>query len=151
MPGRVERIWLKRAHRGPMDSLDEGRLVEGQGLEGSVGRSKRRQVTLHEQENWQRFMAELGGSIDPAARRANLLVSGIALVNTRGRVLRIGGARVAVGGELTPCERMDEAMQGLQNAMRPEWGGGVFGQVITSGAIRVGDVVEWEDASSESR
>jgi MOSC domain-containing protein YiiM len=63
----------------------------------------------------------------------------------------LDGARVAVGGELTPCERMDEAMQGLQNAMRPEWGGGVFGQVITSGAIRVGDVVEWEDASSESR
>jgi len=134
-----------------MDPVDEGRLVEGQGLEGSVGRSKRRQVTLLEQENWDHFMADLGGSIDPGARRANLLVSGIALVNTRGRVLRIGDARVSVGGELTPCERMDEAMPGLQNAMRPEWGGGVFGQVITSGAVRVGDTVEWEDASSESR
>lgn len=134
-----------------MDPVDEGRLVEGQGLEGSVGRSKRRQVTLLEQENWNRFMADLGGSIDPSARRANLLVSGIALVNTRGRVLRIGDARVAVGGELTPCERMDEAIQGLQSAMRPEWGGGVFGQVIASGTIRVGDVVEWEDAPSESQ
>lgn len=129
-----------------MDPVDEAQLLEGHGVEGSVGRSRRRQVTLLERENWERFMEDLGSATDPATRRANLLVSGVALVNTRGRVLRIGEARVAVGGELTPCERMDEALLGLREAMRPDWGGGVFGQVLTSGVIRVGDPVEWEDA-----
>jgi MOSC domain-containing protein YiiM len=143
-PGRVEALWAKRAHRGKMDPVKEALLVEGLGVEGSVGRSRRRQVTILERENWDRFMRELGGSIDPGARRANVLVSGIALENTRDRVLRIGGARILVGGETTPCERMEEALPGLQEAMRPNWGGGVFGQVITTGLVAIGDIVEWE-------
>lgn len=38
---------------------------------------------------------------------------------------------------------MDEAWPGLQAALRPAWGGGVFGQVLDGGEIQVGDVVEW--------
>jgi MOSC domain-containing protein YiiM len=147
--GRVEAIWKKRAHRGPMDAAREALFVEGEGVEGSVGRSRRRQVTIIEKERWDGFMRALGGSIDPSSRRANLMVSGIELAHARGRILRVGGARIAVGGETTPCERMEEALPGLQDAMRVEWGGGVFGQVITTGLVSVGDPVEWEVPARE--
>ena len=148
MSGRVEALWVKRAHRGKMDPVVEAVFVEGTGLDGSAGRSRTRQVTLIEREVWQRLMRELGGHVDPAARRANVMVSGIALARTRGRTLRVGGARLVIGGEVTPCERMEEALPGLQDALRPDWNGGAFAQVITTGLVRVGDTVEWENAGS---
>jgi MOSC domain-containing protein YiiM len=150
-PGRIVALYLKRAHRGPMDPVDEATFVVGQGLVGSVGRSRRRQVTLLELENWKRSTAEVGSDADPSRRRANIIVSGIALAHTRGRVLRIGDARLVVGGELTPCERMDEVHQGLRSALRPDWRAGIFAQVLDGGVIRVGDGIEWvEGSDSES-
>ncbi len=144
MAGRVEAIWIKRAHRGPMDSVAEATLVEGQGVAGRADRSRRRQVTLLESEAWTACMTELGVDKDPAFRRANILLSGVRLMQTRGRVLVIGDTRLAVGGEVTPCERMEEVTPGLQAALGPDWRGGVFAQVLAGGVIHVGDGVTWE-------
>ncbi|HEY2378445.1 MAG TPA: MOSC domain-containing protein [Gemmatimonadaceae bacterium] len=141
--GRLEAIWLKRAHRGPMDPVTTADLVEGQGVAGSVDRSRRRQVTILAREAWSACMAELNAWLDPSTRRANLLVSGIELARTRDRILRIGDARLLIGGEVTPCERMEEALAGLQATMRPDWRGGAFAQVLSGGTVHVGDVVEW--------
>lgn len=141
MQGRLESIWLKRAHRGPMDSVPSAEMVSGAGIAGSVDRSRRRQVTIISAEAWDEMMLELNASVPPSARRANLLVSGLELENTRGRVLRIGTTSLAIGGETTPCERMDEAHPGLRDVMLPHWRGGVFAQVVDGGTIRVGDPV----------
>ena len=89
----------------------------------------------------------MGSDADPSRRRANIVVTGISLAHTRGRILRIGDARLAVGGELTPCERMDEVHDGLKAALRPDWRAGIFAQVLDGGVIRVGDPIAWEEAA----
>lgn len=143
--GQLEAIWIKRARGGPMDAVAEATLQEQRGLVGSASWGGRRQVTLLEREVWERHMATLGATTDPSARRANFLVSGCPLAESRGRVLRVGECRVRVLGETKPCERMDEVVPGLGAVMRPNWGGGAFGEVLTGGTIRVGDRVAWED------
>jgi MOSC domain-containing protein YiiM len=147
--GRLEAIWLKRAHRGPMDPVNEARLDLKGGLAGSVDRSRRRQVTLLERESWGQLMRDLHATVDPSARRANLLISGVSLYDTRGRVLKIGSVRLSIGGETTPCERMDEALPGLQAAMRGMWAGGAFAHVLVAGVVRIGDLITWETQESE--
>ena len=141
---RVAALWSKRAHRGPMDPLVEATLVADRGMLGSVGNSRRRQVTLLALESWLAATAELGSDVDPIARRANILLTGVDLENTRGRILSIGETRLAIGGETTPCERMEEGALGLQEALRRNWRAGTFAQVLVGGIIRVGDPVEWE-------
>lgn len=148
---RLLSIWSKRAHRGPMDPLTEVRLIPGKGLKPGVDRSRRRQVTIIERENWLRFEHELGYPLDPSRRRANLMVTGIELARTRGRVLRVGDVRLAIGGEVTPCERMEEAYPGLQALMRPDWRGGAFAQVLDDGVIRLGDSVSWDQAPETNK
>ena len=96
-----------------------------------------------EQEIWQALMAGLGASLDPSARRANLLLSGIRLADSRGRVLQIGDCSIRIYGETRPCEQMDEAWSGLREAMKQDWAGGAFGEVLNDGQISVGAPVRW--------
>jgi len=142
--GSVLQVWVKRAKRGPMDRVNAARLEQGRGITGNANRGGRRQVTIIASERWSELMAALGANLDPSVRRANLLVSGIDLQNSRGRVLRIGATRVRINGETRPCERMEEARAGLPAAMRERWGGGAFAEVIDGGDIHVGDSVTWE-------
>jgi MOSC domain-containing protein YiiM len=127
-----------------MDARERARLVAGRGVEGSADQGGQRQVSIVSREAWEAALAELGGAVDPAARRANLLVSGVALERSRGAVLAVGSSRLRILGELTPCERMDEALPGLAEALRSGWRGGVFAEVIEGGPIRVGDEVSVE-------
>lgn len=144
--GRLEAIWTKRMKRGPMDERETATLVAGRGIENNANQGGKRQVTILEAERWARVEQELGASIDPSSRRANLLVSGVSLLGTRGRILKIGSCRIRLLGETRPCERMDEAHGGMKNALAPEWGGGAFGEILDDGEIAVGDPVTWIDA-----
>ena len=142
--GTLDRIWLKRAKRGPMDPVRSAMLEPGLGLIDNANRGGRRQVTLISRERWDEIAARLGVHLDPATRRANLLVSGVDLQRSRGRVLKVGASRLLINGETRPCEQMEEACPGLQAAMRERWGGGVFAEVLDGGEIRPGDAIEWE-------
>ena len=141
MDGRLEAIWIKRAHRGPMDRVERAEVRAGRGLVGSADQRGRRQVTIVDSRAWEAAVAALGVSVDPSARRANLLVSGVPLARSRGRTLRIGTCEFRINGETRPCERMDEAQPGLRAALGPEWRAGVYAQVLHDGELAVGDPV----------
>ncbi len=146
--GTVEQIWIKRAKNGPMDAVTQGTVKANRGLVGSANQGGRRQVTILEAERWAAHMAAVGASLDPSARRANVLVRGCDLRDSRGRILRIGDMRFEIAGETKPCHQMDALHDGLQAVMRPAWGGGAFAIVLTDGEIAVGDPVRFEDEHS---
>ena len=139
----LDAIWIKRARRGPMDPVDSAVLDAARGIRSNADQGGRRQVTIISRERWTLITNEVGASLDPSVRRANLMVSGLDLENSRGRMLRIGAVLLKVNGETRPCERMEEACAGLQQAMRDHWGGGVYAEVVEGGEIRRGDIAEW--------
>ena len=141
--GKLEAIWLKRMKGGPMDPVEQATLKANRGIVGNTNQGGKRQVTIIEQEVWQSLMKQTGASIDPSARRANLMVSGIQLAESRGRVLQIGGSRIRIYGETKPCELMDKAAPGLRAAMKDNWNGGAFGEILDDGEIVIGDSVRW--------
>ncbi len=143
--GKLEAIWLKRARGGPMDPVDEAVAVEGRGLKGGADFDSHRQVTLIEREVFDRLKGSLDDSVEPMMRRANLLVSGIRLEDTRGRMLAVGDLRIHIRGETRPCGRMEDALAGLRDALSPHWRGGVHGSVLNDANIAVGDEVCWEE------
>ena len=142
MTGDVVSIWIKRAHRGVMDRVDSAEAVAGRGLAGNADQGGRRQVTIIDEAAWRDATAEAGAEADPSKRRANVMVRGIVLADSREKLLRLGGCVIRIFGETRPCERMEEAQPGLRQALRAEWRGGVFGEVVEGGLIRVGDTAE---------
>ncbi len=143
--GQIEAIWIKRAKRGPMDAVAEAEMIAGKGLVGNANQGGRRQITIIDAAVWERIMEELGATIEPSARRANIMVRGLELANTRKQVLLLDECRVRIFTETKPCERMDEVLPGLKAALYQNWGGGVCGQVIDGGRVRVGAVARWEN------
>lgn len=142
--GHLESIWLKPAARAPMRLLERVGVTAGRGIDGNANGGGRRQITVLDLDAWDRVENDLGASVDPAARRANLGLRGLDLEESRGRVLRVGDVRIRIGGETRPCRRMDDAHAGLQWALDPEWRGGAYGVALDDGEIRVGDEVAWE-------
>jgi hypothetical protein len=142
--GKLEAIWIKRMKGGPMDPVPSAALVPGQGIAGNADQGGERQVTIMEQEVWEELMKQVGGSLPPSVRRANLVTSGVRLQNSEGKMLRVGSCRIRIGGEATVCGRMDEALEGLRELMDEDWRGGAYGEVVEGGEISIGDSVCWE-------
>ena len=129
-----------------MDSVTRAVLRAGRGIVGNADQGGRRQITLIDRRTWDAVIEELGDSVDPATRRANLLIGGLSLAGSRGKVLRIGQCRLQINGETRPCIHMDDAQPGLRHAMEPAWRGGVYAEVLDDGEIEVGASVEWTDS-----
>ncbi|MHC4956829.1 MAG: MOSC domain-containing protein [Planctomycetota bacterium] len=141
---RIEKIWIKRGRGAPMDPADNATLVAGAGLLNCANQGGKRQVTFISAERWAVAQKELDAEVDPVSRRANVLVSGLDLVDSRGKTLCIGDCRIEIHGETRPCELMDKMHEGLQAALDADWGGGCYGTVETGGAIAVGDEIDWQ-------
>jgi len=117
--GRIEAIWIKRFKQGPMDAVQQAEMVKGRGLVGNANQGGRRQITIIDAAVWEQVMAELDIRIDPSARRANIMVRGIELADSRKQILQLGECRVKI---FNRGER----------------------EVIQGGTVRVGEVAHWE-------
>ncbi|HSG08788.1 MAG TPA: MOSC domain-containing protein [Longimicrobiales bacterium] len=138
--GTVDAIWIKRMKLGPMDAVDSATLVADTGIVGCSNQKGKRQVTIIEREVFDEIRRTLPDA-EPHMRRANFMVSGIRLENTRRHILTLGGVRIEIWGETRPCERMDAQCHGLTAALDPHWRGGAYGVVLDDGEVRVGDAV----------
>jgi MOSC domain-containing protein YiiM len=129
-----------------MDPVARATFRAGRGIVGNADQGGRRQVTLIDRQHWDLVVDDLGDYVDPAGRRANLLVGGLSLADSRGMILRVGNCRLRLNGETRPCERMDEARPGLRHALTPLWRGGAYGEVLDDGEIELGAPVEWAES-----
>lgn len=137
--GTLLAIHLRPGARAPVVRVDRATAVADRGLDGDHAVGGRRQVTLLAVEAWRDACAELGRELDPAVRRANLLVEGIELRAAIGGTITLGDVVVDVLGETRPCALMDDGGRlGLMAALRPERRGGVFGRIRAGGELRVG-------------
>ena len=136
-PGRITWIGLRPARRSDVQAVDRAQAALS-GLAGDHARAGRRAVTLIQAEHLP-VIAVLAGlsEVPPETLRRNLVVSGLNLSATRGRVLAIGAARLRVTGPCAPCSRMEHALgPGGYNAMRGH--GGWCAEILASGDIETG-------------
>jgi MOSC domain-containing protein YiiM len=136
-----------------MEQIESVRIGEEFGIEGDhrglvkPGKLPRRQVTVLAREAWEAACADLGRPVPWTVRRSNLLVESLPLPRRAGDVIVIGDVRLEVHLEIDPCQRMDEQEPGLQEALKPDWRGGVGCSVLQGGEISIGDVVRIEEAA----
>jgi len=140
--GTLQGIAVREASRAPMKEQQQVEVTITDGIVQDYRGTGLRQVTLLDVRQWQEVLAELGLDLPWHTRRANLLIAGIDLPAAVGWRLQIGACRFAIGGETTPCQRMDELHPGLRQILSPQMRGGVWGKVLQGGTLRVGDSVQ---------
>jgi len=144
--GVVRSIAFRPTDSDPMQEIEECRVLTNRGLDVEDRTDGRRNVTLLSKESWTDTCRDLGKDIPWWTRRANVLVEGLDLPATIGKVLQIGSVRLQIHDETRPCRLMEAQHAGLTKAMVPECRGGVFGQVLNDGELRVGDEVRLVDS-----
>lgn len=137
--GLLRGIAYRRTDGQAMLEADECAVLIARGLERENRKPGKREVTLLSAEAWADVCRELSRDLPWRMRRANLLVEGVNLASTIGREIAVGEVRLRIHGETKPCGLMDRQHPGLRAALVPECRGGVYGQVLSAGTIRVGD------------
>ncbi len=139
-PGRVDVILIRPARRETMVAVGEVNILES-GLDGDHSRAGKRALTLIQAEHLPVIAALAGiNRVAPLLLRRNIVVSGLNLAAFRGKRLQLGSATVELTVPCHPCYRMEEALgEGGYTAMRGQ--GGMCAEVITPGALALGDSV----------
>jgi MOSC domain-containing protein YiiM len=149
--GSVEAIFLAGARGAPRTAVEHVRAVAGSGLEGDryfghrrggAKRDPERQVTLIEAEAVDAVRAT-GAALAPGDARRNVVTRGVRLNELVGRTFRLGGALLRGIERCDPCSRLTRlTYRGVERDLRDR--GGLRAEILESGDIRVGDVVEVE-------
>ncbi|MFQ6013571.1 MAG: MOSC domain-containing protein [Thermoplasmata archaeon] len=150
-PGEIVSIHVAPKAEAGMLSLPEVRAVAGRGLEGDryfekTGTYSRppdpdRQLTLIEEEALEALGRDYGVDIDPPEARRNLVTRGVPLNHLVGRTFRTGEVLLRGLRLCEPCRHLArlvhaDVVPGLIHR------GGLRAEILTTGLIRVGDVLE---------
>jgi MOSC domain-containing protein YiiM len=138
---RILRTWVRRAEGAVPEERTNLNLIPGEGVEDDHKRGAKRHVTLMFEDDWNAACAELGREVDPVGRRANVLLSGGNGGALIGKTVRLGATTLEIHGETRPCPIMDQAAEGLMEALRPDERAGVWGVVTEGGRIAPGDAL----------
>ena len=141
MTHEVIRLWVRPAKGATPEDRDRLDLEAGRGVVGDHKLGGKRHLTVIFEDDWADATRDVGVAVDPAERRANVLVTGGDGQRLVGRTIRIGETELEVRGITLPCERMDRAEPGLRKAMEPDGRGGVWGVVTAGGTIGIGDML----------
>jgi len=123
-----------------MCQLDTAAIGLKFGVKGDYrGRPGSRQITVLSQEAWSDACGQLNVDLPWTVRRANLLITGRRFSSQDvGRIISIGKVELRITRETNPCHRMDDASDGLREALDIDWRGGVCCRVEREGIIRTG-------------
>jgi MOSC domain-containing protein YiiM len=148
MVGRVTGIFIAAGSGEPIATRSEVKAVAGRGLEGdrnfygdADGHDPADEITLIAAEGLERALAEHGLDLDPGEHRRQVVVEGVDLLALVGGTVRVGEVEVAVVADNPGCGYLQDlvgkpVLRGLRRH------GGVRGQIVTGGILRVGDPVE---------
>lgn len=139
-PGTVDWIGLRPARGADMimpTSID----ITQDGLIGDRSRAGKRAVTLVQAEHLPVIAACLGRTtVAPQELRRNLSIRGLNLAGLKGREVQVGTAVLRLTTICAPCSQMERHFgHGGYAAVRGH--GGWCAEVVTPGAVRIGDTV----------
>lgn len=147
-PGTVTWLGMRPHKRAGMQIVADVQIGLD-GLDGDRSRPGKRAVTLIQAEHLGAIGAYLGqGAVDPALLRRNIVVSGLNLNSMKDRHIAVGEAVLHLTVICAPCSRMEETFgHGGYAAVRGH--GGWCAEVITPGAVRIGDAVRPLDVAAD--
>jgi MOSC domain-containing protein YiiM len=147
--GNVESIHVADKAEGPTRAVDSVTAIPGAGLDGD--RYARHQgtfskpepdyeLTLIEAEAIEALKRDYDVDLMPGNARRNIVTRGVPLNHLVGREFRIGDVKIRGLRLCEPCNHLERltakpVIKGLRHR------GGLRAQILTSGAIRVGDTV----------
>ena len=139
MAGVVERIYFGAIDEGPLEGTDEVQVKTGAGIEGD--RYGDKDITLFEAEAIEDLKANTGIELQPNEIRRNVMTRGVSLNELLGHRIRVGEVEAVVTELCHPCSHLQKLTQpGVLRGLVDR--GGLNADVVTGGAIRIGDGVE---------
>jgi MOSC domain-containing protein YiiM len=149
MDGVVAGLYLSATAGGDMQ-LENEIEVEAEGVVGDRYSSKSgtwsskpasgRALTLIEEEAIEGVRRDYGIDLPPGATRRNVVTRGVALNHLVGRTFRVGEVEVLGVRLAEPCAHLEAlTAKGVRRALVHR--GGLRGEVVSGGRVRVGDPV----------
>ena len=139
--GIIKAMSVRIAHGQPPKLIDcASAQIDGH-LDGDHGKSVKRGITFISAKQWQDVCNEIGEDLPWQTRRANVLVEADSLKYLIGKEIMAGSIKLIIHEETKPCNLMDTYHSKLQDALQTECRGGVLGQVIEAGELKIGDEI----------